>query len=79
MRSSKLPPAVGAGNRPNGTALGPTVGQARCARSGSGHGRPDLPALTCLLGIAQRRRRYRGGQHKDGVYDRITWDFVKFH
>lgn len=38
----------------------------------------DLPALTCLLGIAQRRRRYRGGQHKDGVYDRVTWEFVKY-
>jgi adenylate kinase family enzyme len=38
----------------------------------------DLPALTCLLGVAQRRWRYRGGQHKDGVYDRITWDFVKY-
>lgn len=33
----------------------------------------DLPALTCLAGILQRRWRYRGGQHtKDGVYDRIT-------
>ncbi|WP_280461389.1 hypothetical protein [Nocardia carnea] len=38
----------------------------------------DLPALTCLLGIAQRRWRYCGGQHNDGVYDRITWDFVKY-
>jgi adenylate kinase family enzyme len=38
----------------------------------------DLPAWACLWGIAQRRRRYRGGQHADGVYDRITWDFVKY-
>jgi adenylate kinase family enzyme len=39
----------------------------------------DLPARTCLWGIAQRRWRYRGGQHtKDGVYDRITWNFVKY-
>jgi adenylate kinase family enzyme len=39
----------------------------------------DLPAATCLLGIAQRRWRYRGGQHtKDGVYDRITWGFIKY-
>ncbi len=38
----------------------------------------DLPAWTCLAGIAQRRWRYRGGQHTDGVYDRITWDFVKY-
>ncbi|MEO3746126.1 topology modulation protein [Plantactinospora sp. B5E13] len=39
----------------------------------------DLPALTCLWGIIQRRRRYRGGQHQaDGVYDRITWNFVRY-
>lgn len=39
----------------------------------------DLPAITCLTGILQRRWRYRGGQHaKDGVYDRITWDFVRY-
>ncbi|MBQ1057693.1 topology modulation protein [Micromonospora sp. C32] len=38
----------------------------------------DLPAMTCLWGIAQRRWRYRGGQHQDGVYDRITWNFVRY-
>lgn len=39
----------------------------------------DLPALTCLWGIAQRRWKYRGGQHDNiGVYDRITWGFVKY-
>jgi adenylate kinase family enzyme len=38
----------------------------------------DLPARTCLRGIAQRRWRYRGGQHTDGVYDRITWSFIKY-
>lgn len=39
----------------------------------------DLPALTCLAGILQRRWRYWGGQHaKDGVYDRITWNFVHY-
>jgi adenylate kinase family enzyme len=39
----------------------------------------DLPALTCLAGILQRRWHYRGGQHaKDGVYDRITWSFVHY-
>jgi len=39
----------------------------------------DLPGWTCLLGIAQRRIRHRGGQHKDiGVYDRVTWNFVRY-
>jgi adenylate kinase family enzyme len=39
----------------------------------------DLPALTCLLGILQRRWRYRGGQHaNDGVFDRITTSFVRY-
>jgi adenylate kinase family enzyme len=39
----------------------------------------DLPGWACLWGIAQRRVRYRGGQHKDiGVYDRITWNFVRY-
>jgi adenylate kinase family enzyme len=38
----------------------------------------DLPVLTCLWSIAQRRWRYRGGQHADGVYDRITWSFITY-
>jgi len=39
----------------------------------------DLPALTCLWGIAQRRWKYRGGQYANaGVYDRITWGFIKY-
>lgn len=38
----------------------------------------DLPAISCLRGIAQRRRRYRGGQHHDGVYDRISWQFITY-
>jgi adenylate kinase family enzyme len=39
----------------------------------------DLPGWTCLRGIAQRRIRHRGGQHQDiGVYDRITWNFVRY-
>jgi len=39
----------------------------------------DLPARTCLRGIAQRQLRHRGGQHAAiGVYDRITWTFIRY-
>lgn len=39
----------------------------------------DIPAATCLWGVAQRRWRYGGGQHpQDGVYDRINWSFVRY-
>jgi adenylate kinase family enzyme len=39
----------------------------------------DLPAVVCLWGIVQRRWRYRGGQHpRDGVFDRITWSFLRY-
>lgn len=38
----------------------------------------DLPAVTCLWGIVRRRLRYRGGQHDDGVYDRITPGFIHY-
>jgi adenylate kinase family enzyme len=39
----------------------------------------DLPAAVCLLGVATRRWRYRGGQHRaDGAFDRITWNFVRY-
>lgn len=39
----------------------------------------DLSALACLWGIVRRRWRYRGGQHaRAGVYDRISWDFIKY-
>lgn len=39
----------------------------------------DLPAWVCLLGIVQRRWRYGGGQHEEsGVYDRITWEFIRY-
>jgi adenylate kinase family enzyme len=39
----------------------------------------DLPAVTCLWGVAQRRWKYRGGQHDTtGVYDRITWSFITY-
>ncbi len=33
---------------------------------------------SCLPGVVQRRWRYRGGQHRDGVHDRITWGFVRY-
>jgi adenylate kinase family enzyme len=39
----------------------------------------DLPARSCLAGIAQRRLRHGGGQHDAiGVYDRITPSFVRY-
>jgi adenylate kinase family enzyme len=39
----------------------------------------DLPAWACLWGILQRRLRHGAGQHAAiGVYDRITWDFVRY-
>jgi len=34
---------------------------------------------SCLARSARRRVRYGGGQHKDiGVYDRISWDVVRY-
>jgi adenylate kinase family enzyme len=39
----------------------------------------DFPAWVCLLGIIQRRLRHGGGQHDAiGVYDRITWNFIRY-
>lgn len=39
----------------------------------------DLPSWVCLRGILQRRLRHGRGQHQAiGVYDRITWDFVRY-
>ncbi len=39
----------------------------------------DLPAWVCLWGILRRRLRHGAGQHAAiGVYDRITWDFVRY-
>jgi adenylate kinase family enzyme len=38
----------------------------------------DMPVWVCLLGILQRRLRYRGGQHADGVFDRISLDFLRY-
>jgi adenylate kinase family enzyme len=39
----------------------------------------DLPGWVCLWGVLQRRLRHGGGQHQAiGVYDRITWDFIRY-
>lgn len=38
----------------------------------------DPHPLVCLAGIASRRLRYRGGRHADGVYDRITVEFLRY-
>jgi adenylate kinase family enzyme len=39
----------------------------------------DLPASTCLWGIAQRRRRTRGAPDpRAGMYDRITVEFARY-
>ncbi|RSM50533.1 topology modulation protein [Actinoplanes sp. ATCC 53533] len=38
----------------------------------------DPPPLVCLWGILQRRLRYRGGRHPDGVHDHITLNFLRY-
>jgi len=39
----------------------------------------DVPPAVCLWNIGQRRRRHRGGQHQTSVvYDRITWQFLRY-
>ncbi|MCO6009875.1 topology modulation protein [Actinoallomurus purpureus] len=39
----------------------------------------DLSPISCLRGVAQRRLRHGGGQDDEtGVYDRITWNFIKY-
>ena len=36
-------------------------------------------AWACLWGIIQRRLRHGAGQHDGiGVYDRITWNFIRY-
>ncbi|WP_405681179.1 topology modulation protein [Streptomyces sp. NBC_00868] len=39
----------------------------------------DINPVVCLWGITQRRIRHGGGQDDaTGVYDRITWNFIKY-
>lgn len=38
----------------------------------------DPHPLICLFGILRRYVRYRGGQHADGVYNRITPEVLTF-
>lgn len=38
----------------------------------------DPHPLVCLAGILRRRLRYRGGQHTDGVYDRLSVEVVSY-
>jgi len=39
----------------------------------------DLPPAVCLWGLAQRRLRHGGGQNDaTGVYDRISWNFLRY-
>ncbi|MFF5085491.1 topology modulation protein [Actinoplanes sp. NPDC000266] len=38
----------------------------------------DQHPLVCLAGILHRRLRYRGGQHPDGVFDRITPEVIRY-
>jgi adenylate kinase family enzyme len=38
----------------------------------------DPHPVVCLLGIARRRLRYRGGQHSDGVFDRLSTEFLLY-
>lgn len=39
----------------------------------------DIPTRSCLWGVLKRRIRFRGrGRPEEGIYDRITWEFLFF-
>lgn len=39
----------------------------------------DVPTVTCLWGVVLRRLRFRGATRPElGVYDRISWPFVRW-
>ena len=38
----------------------------------------DLPTWQCLWGIFSRQASHGAGQKQGGVYNRLTWNFVKY-
>ena len=38
----------------------------------------DLPTWQCLWGIFSRQLRHGAGQQAGGIYNRLTWNFVKY-
>ena len=38
----------------------------------------DLPTWQCLWGIFSRQAKHGAGQKEGGVYNRLTWNFVKY-
>ena len=38
----------------------------------------DLPTWQCLWGIFSRQIRHGAGQQAGGIYNRLTWNFVKY-
>jgi adenylate kinase family enzyme len=38
----------------------------------------DLPTWQCLWGIFSRQAKHGAGQQEGGVYNRLTWNFVKY-
>jgi adenylate kinase family enzyme len=38
----------------------------------------DLPTWQCLYGIFSRQVRHGAGQQAGGIYNRLTWNFVKY-